>query len=116
MKLTVFATICLLGLCGCRPAPKTPDQIRQETANATARAAQNTRAVAQGIIEGLRTKGPININRASKHDLETLPGIDDAAADRIIAGRPYKDSVELRNRHVISRAEYNRIATKIEAR
>ncbi len=58
----------------------------------------------------------MNINRASKQDLETLPGIDDAAADRIIAGRPYKDSVELRTRHVISRTEYNRIATRIEAR
>ena len=91
MKWTVIATICLIGLCGCSPAPRTPDQIRQETAKATATAARNTKAVAQGIVEGLRTKGPMNVNRASKRDLETLPGIDGAAADRIIAGRPYKE-------------------------
>lgn len=116
MKGTPIAFIVLLVLAGCRPAPKTPDQIRQDTANATGTAVRDTKAVAQGIYEGLRSRSrTININRASKADLETLPGIDGAAADRIIAGRPYKDSAELRSRHILSRSEYNRIATKIEA-
>ncbi len=38
------------------------------------------------------------------------------AAGRIIDHRPYSDSEDLVKRHVISRAEYNRIAGKIEAR
>ncbi|MGA8290662.1 MAG: helix-hairpin-helix domain-containing protein, partial [Acidobacteriaceae bacterium] len=67
-------------------------------------------------VEGLKTKGPLNINHATKEQLETLPGIDGAAADRIIAGRPYKNSEELTSRHIISRAEYHQIATKIETR
>lgn len=106
----------LLALAGCRPAPKTPDQIRQDTANTTRTAVRDGKAVAQGIFDGLKTHGPMNINRASKADLETLPGIDSAAADRIIARRPYKDSSELRSRHILSHTEYDRIATKIEAR
>ena len=61
-------------------------------------------------------KGPLNINHATKDQLETLPGIDSVAAGRIIAGRPYQNSEELPRRHVISRAEYHQIATKIEAR
>jgi DNA uptake protein ComE-like DNA-binding protein len=58
----------------------------------------------------------MNINKASQSELEMLPGIDAAAARRIIAGRPYQTSMELMRRHVISRAEYNKIASKVVAR
>lgn len=103
-------------LCGCAPSSPSPDQIRQQTAKATAAAARDTKAVAQGIVEGLKTKGPLNINKATKEQLETLPGIDATAADRIIAGRPYQNSEELLRRHIVSRTEYHEIATKIETR
>ncbi len=116
MKWIVIATLGLFPFCGCAPSSPSPDQIRQQTATATAAAARDTKAVAQGIVEGLRTKGPLNINHATKEQLESLPGIDGASADRIIAGRPYKNSEELPRRHIISRAEYHRIATKIETK
>ena len=116
MKWTAIAAVSLLGLAGCSPASRSPDQIRQNTAKATAAAARDTKAVAQGIVEGLRARGPLNINRASQQELEKLPGIGDAAASRIIAGRPYKSSIELRRRHILSRAAYDRIASRIEAR
>ena len=57
----------------------------------------------------------ININHSSADDLRSLPGIDDAAAHRIIAHRPYGDSDDLVKRHIISRAEYDRISGKIDA-
>lgn len=116
MKWSAIVAISVLGLSGCTPGNRSPDQIRQNTANATAAAARDTKAMAQGIVEGLRAKGPLNINRADKQDLEKLPGIDQATADAIIAGRPYKNSVELRRRHILSRTEYDRIASRIEAR
>ena len=118
MKSTALASIGLVGLfglLGCTPQSPSPDQIRQNTANATATAARDAKAMAQGVFDGLKKKGPININRASAADLETLPGIDHAAADRIIAGRPYKNSIELERRKIISKAEYNKIANQIEA-
>ena len=43
----------------------------------------------------------------------SLPGIDDAAADRIIAGRPYSSEHELLERQIVSREEYNKIADSI---
>lgn len=38
---------------------------------------------------------PIDINSASRAQLKTLPGIGDAEADQIIAGRPYLSKVHL---------------------
>ncbi len=109
-------TIGLLGLSGCTSTSRSPDAIRQNTANATAAATRDAKAVAQGVFDGLKTKGPLNINRASQQELETLPGINNAAASRIISGRPYESSAELLRRHVVTKAEYDRIATRIKAR
>jgi DNA uptake protein ComE-like DNA-binding protein len=106
----------ILLLTGCTPAARSPDAIRQDSAAATAAVVRDTKAAAQGVFAGLRAKGPMNINKASESELETLPGIDAAAARRIIAGRPYETSMELMRQHVISRAEYGKIANKVVAR
>jgi|GEM_PF-5776863 len=113
--MTIAAAAALLALCGCSPTSRSPDAIRQNTANATAAATRDAKAAAQGIFEGLRAKGPLNINRATKEQLESLPGIGSRSTDRIIAGRPYKDSAELVQRHILTKREYNRIATRIKA-
>ena len=83
---------------------------------ATAAAVRDAKAVAQGIFEGLREKGPLNINKASEDDLQTLPGIDAAAAHRIVSARPYQSSTELLHRHILSTAAYDRIASQVVAR
>lgn len=116
MKKIGLATVVILGLCGCSPASQNPDAIRQDATNATAAIIRDGKALIQGIFDGLKTKGALNINKATKDELKTLPGIDNAAADRIIAGRPYKNSIELRQRHILGKAEYNRIADRIQAR
>ena len=114
MKWTLVFPLAL-ALTACTQQ-RSPDQIRRETADATATAARDAKAVAQGVAEGLKQKGPININRASQDDLKTLPGIDDAAAHRIIDGRPYDSSDDLVKKHVITKAEYDRIVDKVVAR
>ncbi|MGA9587034.1 MAG: helix-hairpin-helix domain-containing protein [Terracidiphilus sp.] len=106
----------LLALTACTPHDRSPDEIREQTARATSTAVRDAKAVTQGVVEGVKQQRTININRASADDLKVLPGIDDAAAQRIIDHRPYTDSDDLVKRHVISRAEYDRIAGKIEAR
>ena len=63
-----------------------------------------------------RATSDCSFNKASEKDLETLPGIDETAARRIVAERPYESGGELVKKHVISRAEYDRIADKIVAR
>ena len=122
MKRAIVTTACLLALCGCTPNAKTPDNIRQDAADATASAArgaasatQDAKAAVQGVQDGLRNLAPLNLNSASSQDLSSLPGISDAAASRIIVGRPYKSTDELVSRHIITQAEYDRISGRIKA-
>ena len=108
--------ILLVGLAGCTAHDRSPDQIREETARATSTAARDAKAVAQGVVEGVKEQRSININRSSADELRSLPGIDDEAAHRIVAHRPYGDSYDLVKRHIVSHDEYDRIAGKIVAR
>ena len=119
MKRTLLFTLglCLSSLAGCTPENRnpTPDQIRQDAAKATRTAAQDTKAAVQGVVDGLKARGPLNINNASVDQLKALPGIDDDAAHRIADGRPYTDTADLPRRHIISRAEYEKISNQIVA-
>ena len=58
----------------------------------------------------------IDINSASRVELKTLPGIRDAEADKIIAGRPYGSKAFLVTRNIIPAATYEQIKRLIIAR
>jgi DNA uptake protein ComE-like DNA-binding protein len=72
--------------------------------------------MAEGVKEGMgRDKKAVNINRASREDLLSLPGITEHEADRIIAERPYDNTEDLVRRHVLPREEYEKISDRIIA-
>jgi DNA uptake protein ComE-like DNA-binding protein len=58
----------------------------------------------------------IDINSASKADLDALPGIGAARSDAIIKGRPYKGKDDLVNKKVIPQNVYDGIKDKIIAK
>jgi DNA uptake protein ComE-like DNA-binding protein len=93
-----------------------PDEIRRRTAEATETMRRDTKAVVEGVKEGMgRDNKAVNINQASREDLLSLPGVTEHEADRIISGRPYDDAHDLVTRHVLPQAEYDKIHDRIIA-
>jgi len=58
----------------------------------------------------------IDLNSATKEQLMTLPGIDDATADKIIAGRPYKMKSELKTKKIVPAEAYSKISSHVVAK
>ena len=102
--LLVFALAC---------TNQSPDQIRQKTAEETAAIKRDTKAVAQGVKDGLSNKKSVDLNKASKDDLASLPGISSREADRIIAERPYANTHQLVSRHVLTEDQYSGIQDRV---
>jgi DNA uptake protein ComE-like DNA-binding protein len=92
-----------------------PDEIRQRTAEATQTIKHDAKAIAEGVKEGIAGDKTININKSSREDLLTLPGLTERQADRIIAGRPFNAAHDLVTRHVLSESEYSKIRDRVIA-
>src|SRR5205085_11823465 len=133
MKLLCFVVLFVLtfGL-GCsqdtaktrEEAAKAASQVKQESKEAAKElkkgaeeAREQGKAVAEGVREGWNSNNKsVHLNSASKEQLMSLPGIDDASADRVIAARPYHSKEELTRRRIVSAGEYQKIQDKITAK
>jgi DNA uptake protein ComE-like DNA-binding protein len=109
-----ISVVSIASLTGCTTKDN-PDEIRQRTAEATATMKRDAKAVAEGVKEGMSRDKTLNINKASREDLLTLPGISEHQADRIIAERPFNSTRDLVTRRVLSQDEYDKIRDRVIA-
>ena len=113
MKAPLTCVLLMVVVVGC--SPSSTQNLQQRTADATATAKRDAGAIARGVAEGLKRKGPVNINSASEPDLEKLPGMTPRLANSVIAKRPYGATNDLVRKHVLTTPQYNRIKNQIVA-
>ena len=110
--MTVWIGLAMASILACAPN-QSPDQIREKTAEATSALKRDTKAVAEGVKEGLTSKRSVDLNRGSRDDLASLPGISSKQAEHIIAERPYASTRQLVTRHVLSEDEYAQVRDRV---
>ena len=95
-----------------------------QAVDASSRPMAGQASSAQGVKSVVRKDGaaergavqPVDVNSATKAELKKLPGIGDAEADRIIAGRPYLSKAHLQTHNIISPMQYQALRELVVAK
>ena len=115
MKHSILKTCLIVLMFGMSAGPSWSAEQQPQQAKQTNTASQG-KAPAKKSEPAPSRAEPVDINSASKEELKKLPGIGDATADKIIAGRPYLSKAHLQTRNIISSGTYQSLQHLVVAR
>jgi competence protein ComEA len=90
-------------------------KVASATANGTETAAKKTARTSKNAAGAVTGKGKLDINTATKDQLDALPGIGETYSQKIIDGRPYNAKNDLVRREIIPQSTYDGIKDQIIA-
>lgn len=70
-------------------------------------------STSNGSVLSSSTNSLININTASTSELDTLPGVGEVTAGKIITNRPYGSIEELLTKKAVNKSTYEKIREKV---
>jgi DNA uptake protein ComE-like DNA-binding protein len=109
---TMLAAFALIGaaVLAYEPSPRAAG--KSDASNAPAAQMSND----PSKQENPPSRAVLDINRASKDELKSLPGIGETFAQRIIDGRPYERKTDLKRRNILPPSTYEAVKQRITAR
>jgi competence protein ComEA len=93
-------------------ADSSEKKVEKSPAGAASKAADKNETVKDDSPKG----GLIDINSATKEELQTVSGIGEAYSDKIIKGRPYKAKNDLVKKKIVPQGVYDKIKDQIIAK
>ena len=112
----LFALVVALVLACSLGFAQTAEKIGSKTKSAGKAVAQGTKSAATSVKNTVTDTKLVDLNSASKAEIEELPGIGTTYSHKIIDNRPYRAKTDLVRKKVIPPATYNKIKDKVIAK
>ena len=98
---------------------KAPAKTAGDTVKADAKVPVAGKENAKGNVADTKATAKaklVDINSATDAELKAVPGIGDAYAAKIIAGRPYANKTQLKSRKILPAVQYEQVKDRLIAK